>query len=107
MPAAGLERMRYYRKNVDFFKLVDKIKLWPSRRGTLHGIKSFVIHGNIAEITTHCGEKFIVHNSRHSRAARFLRNKLFFAVCPVCRVPEWKLAKYASTTMSQRHGAVL
>ena len=31
---------RYYRKHVDFFRLLEKIKLWPSRNGTLHGIRS-------------------------------------------------------------------
>ena len=27
----------YYRKRVELFRLIDKIKLWPSRRGVLHG----------------------------------------------------------------------
>jgi len=103
----GKEKKRYYRKNVDFFKLVEKVKLWPSRKGTLHGIKSFTRRGNMAEIVTHCNERFIVYNSRHSRAARFLRNKWFFGVCPVCQIPDWKLAKYAATYLSQHHGATL
>ncbi len=101
------EKKRYYRKNVDFFKLVEKLKLWPSRKGTLHGIKSITKRGNMAEIVTHCDEMFIVYNSRHSRAARYLRNKLFFAVCPVCQIPKWKLEKYSATSMNQHHGAVL
>jgi hypothetical protein len=29
---------RYYRKRVELFRLIDKVKLWPSRRGILHGI---------------------------------------------------------------------
>ena len=31
---------RYYRKRVELFRLIDKIKLWPSRKGILHGIRS-------------------------------------------------------------------
>ena len=31
---------RYYRKRVALFRLIDKIKLWPSRSGTLHGIRN-------------------------------------------------------------------
>ena len=41
---------RYYRKHVDFFRLLEKIKLWPSRNGTLHGIRSITYKGEFAEI---------------------------------------------------------
>jgi len=58
---------RYYRKRVELFLLIDKIKLWPSRKGVLHGIKSVVKSGNTAEITTHCGKHFRIFNSRNSR----------------------------------------
>jgi len=34
---------RYYRKRVELFRLIDKIKLWPSRTGILHGIKTIEI----------------------------------------------------------------
>lgn len=101
------EKKRYYRKNVDFFRFIEKIKLWPSRSGTLHGIKSMTIRGNTAEIITHCNERFIIYNSRHSRAARWLRNKWFFHVCGTCKVPTWKLEKYASTYMNQHYGSKL
>ncbi|WP_018307533.1 pyrrolysine--tRNA(Pyl) ligase small subunit [Desulfitobacterium hafniense] len=104
---ASEEKKRYYRKNVDFFNLVEKIKLWPSRSGTLHGIKSMTRRGNTAEIVTHCNRRFIIYNSKHSRAARWLRNKLHFGVCPHCRIPEWKLQKYSSTVMSQHYGSHL
>jgi len=30
---------KFYKKRIDLLKLVDKIKLWPSRKGMLHGIK--------------------------------------------------------------------
>lgn len=101
------EKKRYYRKNVDFFKLVEKLKLWPSRSGILHGIKSIKVRGNMAEVVTHCNERFLIRNSRTSRAARWLRNKWFFGVCKKCRVPDWKLEKYNSTYMNQRWGSGL
>jgi len=101
------DKKRFYRKNVDFFKLIEKIKLWPSRNGTLHGIKSISIRGNTAEIVTHCNERFTVYNSRNSRAARWLRNKWCLHVCPACKIPGWKLEKYSSTGLSQHHGSNL
>lgn len=101
------EKKRYYRKNNDFFNLLEKIKLWPSRKGTLHGIKSITRRGDLAEIITHCNRHYIICNSRHSRAARWIRNKWFFSLCPSCKVPEWKINKYSSTVMSQHYGARL
>ncbi len=101
------EKKRYYRKNVDFFKLVEKIKLWPSRTGTLHGIRSMTIRGNKAEIITHCNETFEIFNSKHSRAARCLRNKLFFQACSKCKIPDWKLKKYSVTYVNQDYGSRL
>ncbi|MDD4754125.1 MAG: pyrrolysine--tRNA(Pyl) ligase small subunit [Desulfitobacteriaceae bacterium] len=101
------EKKRYYRKNIDFFKLVEKLKLWPSRNGTLHGIKSLKIIGNRAEIITHCNKRFIVYNSKNSRAARWLRNKWFYDVCGQCKIPRWKLEKYSSTFLNQRWGSNL
>ncbi|MBC2724442.1 pyrrolysine--tRNA(Pyl) ligase small subunit [Desulfosporosinus sp.] len=105
--AALREKKRYYRKNADFCNLVEKIKLWPSRSGKLHGIKSLTRRGDRAEIETHCNRRFIIYNSRHSRAARWLRNKWFISACPICKVPEWKLLKYSSTVMNQHYGAHL
>ncbi len=107
MALTATKQKRYYRKNVDFFKLVTKLKLWPSRSGKLHGIKSMKIIGNTAEITTHCNETFLIQNSKHSRAARCLRNKLFFHSCRICKIPQWKLEKYAGTYISQSYGATL
>ena len=68
---------RYYRKRVELFRLIDKIKLWPSRQGALHGIKTIELLGDVARLTTHCGKTFLASNSRNSRAARWLRNKWF------------------------------
>ncbi|MBW1866806.1 MAG: hypothetical protein JRE58_05050 [Deltaproteobacteria bacterium] len=98
---------RYYRKRVELFRLIDKIKLWPSRTGTLHGIRTIEKIGDQARITTHCNKTFMVNNSRNSRAARWLRNKWFHNICPACRIPEWKLAKYSSTQFKRHHGSLL
>jgi pyrrolysyl-tRNA synthetase-like protein len=98
---------QFYRKRVELFRLIDKIKLWPSRRGVLHGIKSIDIHGDQACLTTHCNKSFYIYNSRNSRAARWLRNKWFYRACDQCGIPEWKLAKYASTQFKRRYGSFL
>jgi pyrrolysyl-tRNA synthetase-like protein len=98
---------RYYRKRVELFKLIDKIKLWPSRKGILHGIRTIEKLGEQARITTHCDKTFIVNNSRNSRAARWLRNKWFGKACPICRIPEWKLEKYSATRFKRHYGSLL
>jgi pyrrolysyl-tRNA synthetase-like protein len=98
---------RFYRKRVELFRLIDKIKLWPSRKGILHGIKTIEKIGDQARITTHCNKTFMITDSRNSRAARWLRNKWFKSVCPVCRIPEWKLGKYSSTQFKRHYGSLL
>jgi pyrrolysyl-tRNA synthetase-like protein len=114
MPAkAGIQPLkrqpvkRYYRKRVELFRLIEKIKLWPSRKGLLHGIKAIEITGAQARVTTHCNKTFMITNSRNSRAARWLRNKWFRGVCGTCGIPEWKLAKYSSTYFKRRYGSDL
>jgi len=98
---------RYYRKRVHLLRLIEKIKLWPSRKGILHGIRSIEKLGDQAIVTTHCNKAFLINNSRNSRAARWLRNKLFIGVCPKCGVPDWKLEKYASTRFKRHQGSLL
>ncbi len=98
---------RYYRKRVHLLRLIEKIRLWPSRKGILHGIRSIEELGDQARVITHCNKSFLIHNSRNSRAARWLRNKLFVGVCPECGVPEWKLEKYASTRFKRHQGSLL
>ena len=98
---------RYYRKRVHLLRLIEKIKLWPSRKGILHGIRSIEKLGDQARITTHCNKSFLINNSKSSRAARWLRNKLFIGACPKCGVPEWKLEKYASTRFKRHQGSLL
>ncbi|MDY0220310.1 MAG: pyrrolysine--tRNA(Pyl) ligase small subunit [Desulfobacterium sp.] len=100
-------KKRYYRKRVRLFNLIDKIKLWPSHTGQLHGIRTIEITGQKAILTTHCNEKFFINNSLNSRAARWLRNKWFIQVCPKCGVPEWKLKKYSSTLFKRHQGSML
>jgi len=99
------EKKRFYRKRVELFRLIEKIKIWPSRTGLLHGIRTVERMGDTARITTHCDKTFMVNNSRNSRAARWLRNKWFSGACPDCRVPDWKLAKYSATQFERHHGS--
>lgn len=100
-------KKRFYRKRVELFTLIDKIKLWPSRKGMLHGIRSINKMGEQAEVTTHCSKTFMINNSRNSRAGRWIRNKLFVSVCPKCGVPDWKLEKYDSTRFKRHQGSLL
>jgi pyrrolysyl-tRNA synthetase-like protein len=100
-------KKRYYRKRVRIFNLIDKIKLWPSRTGQLHGIRTIDVMGNKARLTTHCNKEFIISNSLNSRAARWLRNKWFAKVCPQCGVPGWKLEKYSTTLFKRHQGSTL
>jgi len=100
-------KARYYRKQIPLFRLVEKLKLWPSRRGILHGIKEFDERGSYAVVTTHCDKHMVVHDSKTSRAARWLRNKWYAEACPQCRIPEWKLQKYAATHFKRGYGSHL
>jgi pyrrolysyl-tRNA synthetase-like protein len=100
-------KKRFYRKRVRIFNLIDRIKLWPSRTGQLHGVRSIDIQGNTALIVTHCNKEFHITNSINSRAGRWLRNKWFVQVCPRCGVPDWKLEKYSSTLFKRNQGSML
>ena len=98
---------RFYHKNVELFALIDKMKLWPARSGVLHGIKTIEYNGSYATVTTHCNCVFRIHDSRNSRAARWLRNKWAMSPCPRCRIPEWKLEKYSRTFFESHYGSDL
>lgn len=100
-------KARYYRKQIPLFRLLEKMKLWPSRQGVLHGIRELDIRGSYAHITTHCNMHMVVHDSKHSRAARWLRNKWFVSACPACRIPDWKLEKYNATHFKRKYGSHL
>lgn len=97
----------YIRKRVELFRLIEKIKLWPSRSGVLHGIRSIEKIGNNARITTHCNKEFYVRNSRNSRAARWLRNKSAVGYCRACCIPDWKIEKYSITRFATHQGTQL
>ncbi len=91
---------RYMYKNQRIFGMVQKIKLWPSRSGVLHGVKQVERQGNMIKITTHCNESFVIWDSKSSRSARWLRNRWFKKPCPRCQIPEWKLQKYSATVFT-------
>ncbi len=91
------KKMRYIQKRRPIFKILEKIKLWPSRSGILHGIKTIVKEGNCMIMETHCHEVIKVRISKNSRAARWLRNKWAERACSGCRIPAWKIAKFANT----------
>jgi pyrrolysyl-tRNA synthetase-like protein len=101
------EAKRYYRKRQRLWAMAAKMKLWPSRRGMLHGIKTIAKTAAGFDIETHCGLFFSARDSANSRAARWLRAKQYTAPCPNCRVPAWKLEKYGATVFSKRQGSVL
>ena len=91
-------KARYvFRKREKLNNLLKRIKLWPSRSGLLHGIKDIEKRGNYLKLKLYCGEVLQVKNSKNSRAARWLRNKIMVRPCPDCQVPEWKLEKYSKT----------
>ena len=92
-----VEKTRTIRRHLAPGEVIAKIKLWPSRNGILHGVKSIKIKGSYIILATHCGQEIKIKNSRNSRVARWVRNKWHAKACPKCRVPEWKLEKYAQT----------
>lgn len=97
----------YYRKQVPLFRLIDKMKLWPSRKGILHGIRTLEIKGVYGLLRTHCNREMTIRNSKHCRAARWLRNKWFFKACEECAIPEWKIEKYSTTVFKRGWGSFL
>ncbi len=96
-----MEKPRIVYRKQPLSELVSKIKLWPSRSGCLHGIKSIKCDDGTLTITTHCGLCFNVNDSRHSRSDRWLRNRHFDKACPKCKIPDWKLEKYSDTVFKK------
>ncbi len=86
-----------FRKREKLYNLLKRIKLWPSRSGLLHGIKTLEKKGNYIKLELHCDKVLKVKDSKNSRAARWLRNKRMVKPCPECQVPDWKLDKYSKT----------
>lgn len=113
MSAAGQKREApanprpaIYWKRVPLFDLVEKIKLWPSRQGVLHGVRLFERSGpSYARVVTHCGEQTVIRNSKNSRAARWLRNKWHTGTCSKCAIPDWKVSKFGATLFKSGRAA--
>lgn len=93
----GGKKKRFFRKRDDPYLIIEKIKLWPSRKGILHGVQYIERVGNMMIVVTHCNKKAQVKCSRNGRLARWVRNKWYAEACPDCRVPSWKLQKYSQT----------
>ena len=93
-------KKRYIFKNQSLYALINKVKLWPARSGIIHGVKTIDYRNNTMIITTHCGESFMVFDSKNSRSARWLRNRWCKVPCPKCRIPDWKMEKYSNTVFS-------
>ncbi|MDR1916867.1 MAG: hypothetical protein LBQ58_09870 [Synergistaceae bacterium] len=88
---------KVYNKNQNLFDILEKIKLYTSRTGVLHGVRKIVVQGETAIITTHCGQTIEVRNSKNSRVSRWLRNRWLVEPCGKCKIPAWKLEKYSTT----------
>jgi len=76
------------------FDIVNKIKLWPSRKGVLHGVKEVENLGAFIRISTHCGRIIMAKQSRRSKAARWLRNRWTKTICSRCDIPDWKIERF-------------
>jgi len=94
---AGGESRQTLRRHADPFTVIERVKLWPSKTGLLHGVRSVRLRGSVIEVQTHCGQSALVPNSRNGRLARHLRNKCYARPCPRCRIPAWKLQKFTDT----------
>jgi len=98
------KKTRYMNKNQSLYHLIDTVKLWPSRKGVLHGVKSVIKKGEMIIVTTHCGETFEVYDSKNSRSSRWLRNRWCVEPCQKCHVPAWKIKKYSETIFTNSVG---
>ncbi|MDR2035119.1 MAG: hypothetical protein LBP91_00365, partial [Coriobacteriales bacterium] len=89
-----LAHHHYREKNKRLFDLVDKIRLWPSRTGVLHGVKAIRKEGESMIISTHCGCTFKVRDSKRGRGIRQLKHRNYQRACKRCGIPDWKLEKF-------------
>ena len=96
--SSGKRKEKRFRKREDLYYLINRIKLYPSSEGILHGVRSIKLRGNVLIIVTHCNQQLSVKCSKRGRLARWLRNKWYKKPCQGCRVPEWKLEKYSQTS---------
>jgi pyrrolysyl-tRNA synthetase-like protein len=91
---SNLRYEKLIKRNKSLYDVLDKVKLWVSRTGTLHGIRTITYHGEWIDITTHCGREIRVHDSKRGRGKRQLEYRYYKKVCRECKVPDWKIAKY-------------
>lgn len=80
------------------YSLVDKVKLWPSRTGVLHGVRAVRLEGDWLTVETHCGEEFRVRNSSSGRGKRHIKHGHYRSVCKRCGIPDWKIEKFNKST---------
>ncbi|MFX1520484.1 MAG: pyrrolysine--tRNA(Pyl) ligase small subunit [Promethearchaeota archaeon] len=78
------------------YELLQKTKLWISRRGTLHGVKHVTLAGSYLKIETFCNKSILTRNSRRSRSARWLRRGWADKICKTCEIPKWRLSKFSN-----------
>jgi pyrrolysyl-tRNA synthetase-like protein len=82
-------------KRVPLLDLVKKINLWVSKKGTLHGVKEIEERGSFIIVRTHCNAVSRGRNSKNSRRARWLRQRRYITPCKKCKIPDWKLKRFA------------
>ena len=82
------------RKPLDL--LIDTNGVWLSRNGLLHGVKNFEVSRNHIHITTDCGSRFTVRNSRRSRSARALRNNKYRKACKNCKLSDERITRFVT-----------
>jgi len=97
MGADSNKTIREYReKHKRLSDLVNKIKLWPSRTGILHGVREVKKDGDLLIISTHCGCTFKARDSKNGRSIRHLKHRWFKKSCKKCGVPNWKIEKFST-----------
>ncbi|MCL2883107.1 MAG: pyrrolysine--tRNA(Pyl) ligase small subunit [Coriobacteriia bacterium] len=94
MAAYSKVQAKYWAKHAGLLTSVDKIKLWPSRSGLLHGVREVKASGDSIIVSTHCGETFKIRDSKNGRVHRQLKNRCYKGVCKKCAIPDWKIEKY-------------
>lgn len=96
MDADKAKLLKYYReRNKSLYKMVEKIKLWPSRTGTLHGVRELRKEGDWVVVSTHCGCTLRTRDSKNGRALRQLKQRNYKHACKKCDVPRWKMKKFS------------
>src|SRR5665648_848899 len=72
----ALKKQRYLRRQKDPFTIVQQIKLWPSKNGILHGVRSVKLKSGRIVCKRHSCRTLDQSKSKNIRFARHLRNEL-------------------------------